>query len=149
VFDPQQVVNFDQSAKLATASQKTNSHLNRLGVHPTRFRVVEGQSRTLEAQSLIDVIIADHQELFRVGMEVVLASASDIRIVEQAQSGEQLLSTMENVNAHELILSTNFLQAFSTISSRSGCEGGLHCCCSPRMMTVSLMCVAREYMANS
>lgn len=64
---------------------------------------------------MVDVIVADHQELFRVGMEEVLASASDIRIVEQPRSAEQLLNTLEKVNAHVLILSTNFLPAFSKI----------------------------------
>lgn len=64
---------------------------------------------------MIDVIIADHQELFRVGMTEVLAGADDVRIVGQPQSPEQLLSTLKEVKPHVLILSTSFLPVFSKI----------------------------------
>ena len=64
---------------------------------------------------MIDVIIADHQELFRVGMMEVLAVADDVRIVGQPQSSEQLLKTLREVNPHVLILSTSFLPAFSKV----------------------------------
>ena len=40
---------------------------------------------------MIDVVIADHQELFRIGVAEVLAVADDIRIVAQPESPEQLL----------------------------------------------------------
>ncbi len=64
---------------------------------------------------MIDVIIADHQELFRIGMAEVLAVADDVRIVGQPQSPEQLLSTLKKIHPHVLILSTSFLPAFSKI----------------------------------
>ena len=35
---------------------------------------------------MVDVIIADHQELFRVGMAEILAVADDICVVGQVQS---------------------------------------------------------------
>jgi DNA-binding NarL/FixJ family response regulator len=62
---------------------------------------------------MIDVIIADHQELFRIGMAQLLAIADDVRIVGQAQSPEKSLNTLKKVNPHVLILSTSFLLAFS------------------------------------
>jgi DNA-binding NarL/FixJ family response regulator len=67
---------------------------------------------------MIDVIIADHQELFRIGMTEVLAAANDIRIVGQPKSPEQLLNTLKDLNPRVLILSTNFLSAFSKIQRK-------------------------------
>jgi DNA-binding NarL/FixJ family response regulator len=64
---------------------------------------------------MIDVIVADHQELFRIGMTELLAVADDVRIVGQSRSTEQLLNTLKAVNPHVLILSTSFLSAFSKI----------------------------------
>ncbi len=67
---------------------------------------------------MIDVIIADHQELFRIGLEEVLAAADDVRIVGQPKSPEQLLDTLEEVKPHVLILSTSFLSVFSKIQRK-------------------------------
>jgi DNA-binding NarL/FixJ family response regulator len=64
---------------------------------------------------MIDVIVADHQELFRIGMAEVLAVADDVRIVGQPQSPEQLLSALQTLSPHVLVLSTSFLPAFSKI----------------------------------
>jgi len=64
---------------------------------------------------MIDVMIADHQELFFAGLVEVLSVAEDVRIVGQAQSHEQLLSTLKKVNPHVLVLSTNFLPVFPKI----------------------------------
>jgi len=64
---------------------------------------------------MIEVIFADHHELFRIGMAEVLADAGDVRIVGQPHSPEQLLSTLKNANPHVLILSTDFLPAFAKI----------------------------------
>ena len=64
---------------------------------------------------MIDVIIADHQELFRAGLAEVLSVVEDVRIVGQAQSPEQLLSTLKKANPHVLVLSTNFLPVFPKI----------------------------------
>ncbi len=67
---------------------------------------------------MIDVIIADHQELFRIGMAEVLTVADDVRIVAQPESPEQLLSTLKEIKPHVVILSTAFLSAFSKIQRR-------------------------------
>lgn len=64
---------------------------------------------------MIDVVIADHQELFRIGMTEALAVADDVRVVGQAHSSEELLNTLKKVAPHVLLLSTNFLPAFSKI----------------------------------
>jgi DNA-binding NarL/FixJ family response regulator len=64
---------------------------------------------------MIDVILADHQELFRVGMAEILADTDDICLMAQPRSAEQLLSLMETLVPHVLVLSTNFLPAFAKI----------------------------------
>jgi hypothetical protein len=38
------------------------------------------------APIMIDVIIADHQELFHIGAAQVLATAKDVRVIDQSQS---------------------------------------------------------------
>src|SRR5208283_1960875 len=64
---------------------------------------------------MIGVIVADHQELFRIGMAEVLVHADDVRIAGQPQSPEQLLSALKTFTPHVLVLSTCFLPAFSKI----------------------------------
>lgn len=49
------------------------------------------------------------------GLVEVLSDADDVRIVGQAQSLEQLLSTLKKVNPRVLVLSTNFLPVFPKI----------------------------------
>jgi two-component system, NarL family, uhpT operon response regulator UhpA len=66
---------------------------------------------------VIDVIIADHQELFQVGMLEIVAVAKDVRIVGQAHSPEQLLSVLKGFTPRVLVLSTSFLPAFPRIQS--------------------------------
>jgi len=64
---------------------------------------------------MINVIIADHQAIFRAGIAKVLAVEEDIRIVGQPQSSEQLLNTLDKLRARVLILSTSFLPLLSEI----------------------------------
>ena len=64
---------------------------------------------------MIDVMIADHQEIFRIGLVEVLAVADDVRIVGQPRSPQELLYTLREVNPQVLILSTDFLPALSKI----------------------------------
>jgi DNA-binding NarL/FixJ family response regulator len=64
---------------------------------------------------MIDVIIADHQELFHVGVAQILAGANDVRILHQSQSPEQLLRALKTFTPHVLVLSTSFLASFSKI----------------------------------
>lgn len=64
---------------------------------------------------MIDVMIADHQELFRAGLVEVLSVAADVRIVGEAKSPERLVSTLKKANPHVLVLSTNFLSVFPRV----------------------------------
>jgi len=58
---------------------------------------------------MINVIVADHQVIFRAGIAKVLAVEEDIRIVGQPQSPEQLLNALNKLKSRVLILSTSFL----------------------------------------
>ena len=64
---------------------------------------------------MIDVIIADDQEIFRVGMTGILAVNRDVRVVGQPESAEQLLSALKTLVPHVLVLSTSFLPAFHKV----------------------------------
>jgi DNA-binding NarL/FixJ family response regulator len=64
---------------------------------------------------MIDVIIADHQEVFRIAMSQVLAEVDDARIVGEPLSPAQLLDQLEEISPHVLMLSTSFLPEFTDI----------------------------------
>ena len=66
---------------------------------------------------MIDVIIADHKELFQVGMAEILAGAEDVCLVLQPRSAEQLLSALKTFTPNVLVLSTSFLGALPRIQS--------------------------------
>lgn len=64
---------------------------------------------------MIDVVFADHQELFHVGVAEILGEAEDFCLIAQARSEEQLLSILGTLIPQVLVLSTNFLPVFSKI----------------------------------
>ena len=64
---------------------------------------------------MINVVIADHQAIFRAGVSKVLAVEDDIRIVGQPQSHEQMVNTLEHLRADVLLVSTSFLPYFADI----------------------------------
>jgi DNA-binding NarL/FixJ family response regulator len=64
---------------------------------------------------MIDVIIADHQEVFRIGMAEVLGVADDIRIVGKPECFKELRDTLRTVNPRVLIISRSFLLEFPKI----------------------------------
>ena len=66
---------------------------------------------------MINVVIADHQAIFRAGVAKVLAVEDDIRIVGQPLSSEQLLNALDHLRAHVLLLSTAFLSRFGEIQA--------------------------------
>ena len=72
---------------------------------------------------MINVIIADHQVIFRAGIAKVLAVEEDIRIVGQPQSAEQLLNTLEKLRARVLILSSGFLSLLTEIQEIAASRG--------------------------
>src|SRR5579863_10785120 len=57
---------------------------------------------------MINVVISDHQAIFRAGIAKVLAVEEDIRIVGQPQTEEQLLNALEKLRARVVVLSSCF-----------------------------------------
>jgi len=66
---------------------------------------------------MIDVIFADPEELFHIGVSEILSGSDDLCLIAQPRSAEQLLSILGTLVPHVLLLSTNFLPAFSKIES--------------------------------
>lgn len=58
---------------------------------------------------MINVILADHQPIFRAGTARVLAAEEDIRIVGQPVSPEQFMSAVQRFRPHVAVLSKEFL----------------------------------------
>ncbi len=64
---------------------------------------------------MINVIIADHQAIFRAGIAKVLAVEEDMRIVGQPQSAEQLLNALEKLRSRVLIFASSFVPLLAEI----------------------------------
>lgn len=58
---------------------------------------------------MINIILADHQIVFRVGMASALAAEDDMRIIGQPQSIEQLMHGLASFRPHVLVLSSAYL----------------------------------------
>jgi DNA-binding NarL/FixJ family response regulator len=68
---------------------------------------------------MINVILADHQRIFHIGMASTLATEDDIRIVGQPHTLDQLLNSLEQFRAHVLVLSSAFLGKLQEIKRRA------------------------------
>lgn len=64
---------------------------------------------------MINVLIADHQAIFRAGVATVLAAEDDLRIVGQPQSSKQMLNALEHFRVRVLLISASFLRPFSAV----------------------------------
>jgi len=64
---------------------------------------------------MINIVIADHQAIFRAGVAKVLAVEDDLRIVGQPQTAEQMLNALERLRTHVLLVSTFFLPELPAI----------------------------------
>ena len=62
---------------------------------------------------MINVVIADHQAIFRAGIAKILAVEDDLRIVGQPQTMEQLLVCLEKLSARILLVSSGFAPALN------------------------------------
>ena len=69
---------------------------------------------------MINVILADHERIFRIGMASALAAEDDIRIVGQPNSPEQLLRGLASFRPHVLAVSSAFLECMDSV--RKACE---------------------------
>jgi DNA-binding NarL/FixJ family response regulator len=64
---------------------------------------------------VINIVIADHQAIFRAGIAKILAVEDDMRIVGQPKSLEQLQVCLEKLRAKVLLLSSGFDPTLSDV----------------------------------
>lgn len=64
---------------------------------------------------MVNVIIADHQAIFRAGVAKVLAVEEDLRIVGQPLSPEAVLNALDKLRPQVVVLSTGFLNLLSEV----------------------------------
>ena len=69
---------------------------------------------------ITNVILADHETIFRIGMASALSAEDDIRIVGQPSNPSQLVNGVEKFKPHVLILSSVFLGCIDAI--RHSCK---------------------------
>lgn len=68
---------------------------------------------------MINVVIADHQAIFRAGIAKILAVEDDLRIVGQPASTQQLLVCLEKLRTEVLLISTGFTSNLNEIVATS------------------------------
>ena len=73
--------------------------------------------------SIINVIIADHQPVYRAGIAKLLATEDDMRIIAQPLSPDHLLNAIERLRPHVLILSSGFLSDPEQVRKITGMAG--------------------------
>lgn len=71
---------------------------------------------------MINVILADHERIFRIGMATALAAEDDIRIVGQPRTPDQLISGLKTFRPHVLVLSSAFLICIDSIKRTCACQ---------------------------
>src|SRR5215471_13230930 len=69
---------------------------------------------------MINVILADHERIFRIGLAGALAAEDDIRIVGQPSTSGQLLRNIESFRPHVVVLSSAFLGEIKAV--KRACE---------------------------
>jgi DNA-binding NarL/FixJ family response regulator len=67
---------------------------------------------------MINVILADHERIFRIGMASALAAEDDIRIVGQPHTPDQLMHGLENFKPHVVVLSSAFRTCIDAINQK-------------------------------
>lgn len=69
---------------------------------------------------MINVVLADHERIFRTGMASVLSAEDDLRVVGQPVTATQVVRAVDNFRPHVLVLSSAFLGFIDAI--RRACE---------------------------
>jgi DNA-binding NarL/FixJ family response regulator len=64
---------------------------------------------------MVNIVIADHQAIFRAGIAKILAVEEDLRVVGQPSSIEQLMNCLEKLRAKLLVISSGFAQDLAEI----------------------------------
>jgi len=69
---------------------------------------------------MINVVLADHERIFRTGMASVLSAEDDLRVVGQPVTATQVVRAVDNFRPHVLVLSSAFLGFIGAI--RRSCD---------------------------
>lgn len=73
--------------------------------------------------SVINVIIADHQPIYRAGVAKLLASEDDMRIIAQPLSTAHLFNAVDKLRPHVVVLSSGFLSKHSEVQKFAATAG--------------------------
>ena len=69
---------------------------------------------------MINVVLADHERIFRTGMASVLSAEDDLRVVGQPVTATQVVRAVDKFRPHVLVLSSAFLGFIGAI--RRACD---------------------------
>jgi DNA-binding NarL/FixJ family response regulator len=64
---------------------------------------------------MTNVIVADHEPIFRTGIAKLLAAEDDIRIIAQPDSVDRLINAVKGLRPHVLVMSSGFLPLLTDI----------------------------------
>jgi DNA-binding NarL/FixJ family response regulator len=119
-----------ESAKISRHQVKNTRGVRE--AHLIRVNSIDGKDFTGECggetlgngialnEGMINVILADHERIFRIGMASALAAEDDIRIVGQPSTPEQLVRGLASFRPHVLVVSSAFLECMDSV--RKVCE---------------------------
>jgi len=88
-------------------------------------RTTHNQSRQVFSSSspkphVINVVIADHQPVYRAGIAKLLAAEDDMRIIAQPFSAEHLMNVLDKLRPHVLVISSGFVNEPETLKRITG-----------------------------
>jgi DNA-binding NarL/FixJ family response regulator len=72
---------------------------------------------------VINVVIADHQPVYRAGIAKLLASEDDMRIIAQPLSADHLMNALDRLRPHVLVISSGFVNEPETLRRITGVAG--------------------------
>jgi DNA-binding NarL/FixJ family response regulator len=73
---------------------------------------------TFAGDIMVEVIVAEPNPLLRLGLEAVLEDTADIAIVDQVDTGEQLLAAMRDVRHHVALVGLGLLRDIGVVRFR-------------------------------
>lgn len=80
-----------------------------------KYRPTFPQAAPKRKQVMTNVIVADHEPIFRTGIAKLLAAEDDIRIIAQPDSVDRLINAVQGLRPHVLVMSSGFLPVLTDI----------------------------------
>ena len=85
--------------------------------HETSIALTSPLSSGPRKPTVINVIIADHQPVFRAGVAKLLAAEDDMRVIAPSSFHQSFINAIEKLRPHVVILSSGFLPDPSDIAT--------------------------------